>query len=267
VKKISCIVVSYNVKHHLEACLASLKAAQADEVIVVDNASPDGSAMVVKTQFPDVKLIALTQNLGFSAAVNAGANVASGELLLLLNPDAYLDTMSLPAMAQLLEERQEVVAVGFRQIDTHREFQLSFGLWPTVATELLRCVVQRRLDAKQLFLGRMLDRLLRQPQEVGFVAGSSLLVRRSAFDAIGGFDEGFFLYFEDIDFCMRLRVAGGRVFYDPRFTVMHHRGQSANTQSQLARQAYRRSQHYFWRKHGGLITSRLLPVYAKWRGA
>ena len=259
--KISCIIVSFNVSGLLQRCLQSLGHSP-HEIIVVDNASQDDSVRMVQQEFPHVRLVPLACNVGFSAAVNTGARLASGDALLLLNPDTCLQT-SLDTMAQRLVAQPQAVALGFRQVDEHGRFQLAWGLWPTLFTELLRRGVQRALDANKQHIARAIDHA--QPRAVAWVAGSSLLVRREAFEKIGGFDEKFFLYFEDIDFCLRLRHAGGEIIYDPTITVLHHRGQSAQTSLQNSRRAYRDSQKYFWRKHHNRWSAALVGAYADWR--
>jgi hypothetical protein len=262
--RLSVVVVSYGVRDLLERCLSSIGAAA--EVIVVDNASPDGSAAMVRERFGSMRLLELPENRGFAAAVNAGARAAGGDALLLLNPDAELPAGALPQMARALESRPDAWAVGFRQVDGEGRFQLSLGLRPTLATELLRRTVQRRLDRGDRWLAAALDRLLSFPVRVPWVAASALLVRRHAFDRVGGFDERFFLYFEDVDFCLRLRAAGGQIYYDPSVTIVHHRGASGVADRDRVARAYRESQLLFWEKHHGPWARRLVRTYLKVRG-
>lgn len=266
---ISVLIVSYNVAPRLRRCLEALTAAAADlEIIVVDNASPDDSAAMVARDFPGVRLLAWEENHGFSAAINAAARLARGHLLLLLNPDARVDAGALARMPEALASRPGVAAVGFRQLDDNGRFQLSVGPPPSLALEIVRRFVQRRLDAGDERLGHMLDRLLARPRPVPWAAASSLLVRRSAFEAVGGFDERFFLYFEDIDFCLRLRAAGFGVYYDPSIVVSHERGESARSAPEVARRAYRESQLYYWSKHRGTAVRTLVRLYQLlWRPA
>jgi hypothetical protein len=262
--RLTVLIVSYGVRDLLAHCLESLGGHA--ETIVVDNASPDGSADLVRERFPAVRLVALPENRGFSAAVNRGARDATGDALLLLNPDAEVLVGGMERMLSSVLLRPDAWAVGFRQVDEEGRYQLSVGLEPGFATELLRRTVQRRLDRGGRWLGGAIDRLLSRPVRVPWVAGSVLLVRRDAFRRVGGFDERFFLYFEDIDFCLRLRAAGGRVYYDPTVTVLHHRGASAAGARELASRAYRESQLYFWEKHRGPWARRLVHAYLRARG-
>jgi GT2 family glycosyltransferase len=255
--KLSILVVSYNVRELLGRCLASVAE---HEVVVVDNASQDGTADMVRGSFPQVKLVAWGENKGFSAAVNEAARNATGDVFLLLNPDAELPSGATRRMLSALANRPDAVAMGFRQVDGQGHFQLAMGLKPTLLVELGRKLVQNRLDRGDVALGNLLDRVS-NAGPVAWVAGSALLVRRCAFEEIGGFDERFFLYFEDIDFCLRLTQTGGRVYYDPFITVVHHRGQSAKKAQSAASRAYRDSQLYFWEKHRGPWVRRLVQTY------
>ncbi|OGQ84983.1 MAG: hypothetical protein A2289_12555 [Deltaproteobacteria bacterium RIFOXYA12_FULL_58_15] len=256
---ITVVVVSYEVRDLLSRCLGSLAAAH--QVVVVDNASCDGSAEMVRERFPQVELMARNTNGGFSTAVNQAAKRATGEFLLLLNPDATLPLGAIEAMERLLCNRPTVSAAGFRQVDDKGDFQLALGPPPWLSLEIVRQQLQRRLDGGDARLGRLLDRLLSQPRRVPWVAGSCLLVRQRAFFDVGGFDERFFLFFEDIDFCLRLAARGGQVWYDPSITVIHSRGASAQTCSEAAQRAYRDSQLWFWEKHRGRGIRQLIRVY------
>ena len=237
------IIVSFNTCAPLLRCLETIVGTA--PICVVDNASTDGSVAAVRARFPEVGLLALPTNQGFSVAVNAGARALGGDYLLLLNPDTEVPPGGIASMQQVLLRHPHAAAVGFRQVDASGAFQLAAGPYPSFWAEAARRAVQRRLDADHPWMGRLMDRLLSRPRSVAWVAGSSMLVRRAAFDHVGGFDEGFFLYFEDIDFCLRLRAEVGRVYYDPSVTIVHHRGLSAATAPVFARRAYRTSQLRF----------------------
>jgi N-acetylglucosaminyl-diphospho-decaprenol L-rhamnosyltransferase len=261
---VAVVVVSFNVREHLESCLASL--ADAEQVVVVDNNSSDGSPAMVRERFPEVELVAFEDNRGFAAAVNAGVARAHSDYILLLNPDAVLPSGGLEAMCGALAARPSAWAVGFRQVDAVGRFQLAVGPPPSLPLELVRRMVQRSLDGGNEILSALVDRMLSRSISVPWVAGSCLLVTRDAFERVGGFDERFFLYFEDIDFCLRLRRAGGTVWYDPSVTVVHHRGASAASANGLAERAYRDSQLWFWEKHRGRAVRALVHGYQRLRG-
>ncbi len=257
----SVLIVSYGTRERLRRCLASVGGTA--ETIVVDNASPDGSADMVRAEFPWARLVGWAENRGVSAGVNEGARLATGDLLLLLNPDCVVGPGVLERMPAALDALPGAQAVGFRQVDEGGRWQLTVGPPPSLALELVRRAVQRRLDRGDARLGRLLDRVLARPRRVPWVAGSVLLVRRSAFERVGGFDERFFLYFEDIDFCLRVAAEAGPVWYDPSITVTHVRGESARTAPELARRAYRESQLYYWQKHRGSIARAIVGAYQR----
>ncbi len=258
---LSVLIVSYNARDRLRNCLASLT--EAFEVVVVDNASPDESAAMVRDEFPEVRLVAWPKNRGFSAGVNEAARIASGDCLLLLNPDTVVPRGALLALERALAARPKAGALGCRQVDEWGRLQLTIGPRPSFVMELLRRAVQRRLDAGSAWVAAMLDRVLAKPRRVPWVAGSALVVRRREFAAVGGFDEGFFLYFEDIDFCLRLGRLGLMVYYDPSITLTHIRGASAETSPKIARRAYRESQLRYWQKHRGRLALGVVRAYQR----
>lgn len=261
---LSVVVVSYNVRPLLERCLAALHGAA--ELIVVDNGSRDGSVDLVRERFPEAQLVSRPDNPGFSTAVNLGVRQATHDVVLLLNPDTELPVGGLRAMLARFEQRPEAWAMGFRQVDQDGFFQLAVGPPPSLILELGRRVVQRRLDRGDRWMARVVDGLLSVPRQVPWVGGSVMLMRRAAFERVGGWDERFFLYFEDIDYCLRLRRAGGQVIYDPSVTVIHHRGRSAATEQAMAQRAYRESQLLFWEKHRGRGAAALVRLYLQARG-
>ncbi len=262
--KVSVLIASFGVRDLLARCLASV--AEAHEAIVVDNASPDESARMVREQFPAARLVEWNENRGFGTAINEAARQASGDAFLVLNADAEVPAGSFAHVATALGNNAGASAVGFRQTDDRGRWQLTIGPPPSLALDLLRRFVQRRLDRGDEGLARLLDRAFGRSRPVPWVAGSALLVSRAAFERVGGFDERYFLYFEDVDFCLRLRATGGRVVYDPRVTIVHARGASAAQNPASARLAYRLSQRLFWRTHRGAFVGDLVDAYTRLRG-
>lgn len=258
---LTVIIPSFNVRDLLAKCLASIN--ENYETIVVDNASQDGTGPMVREKFPQVDLIELERNLGFSAAVNAGAKKSKAEYLLLLNPDIYFPENVINKMVQCIKQRPKALAMGFRQVDSQGQIQLSVGSKPWLMLELLRRQIQRGLDHRKKFSIWCVEKYLAEPRCVSWVAGSCILVKRQAFETIGGFDEEYFLYFEDIDFCLRLAKLGGEIWYEPNVTLVHHRGASAATEPHLAETAYRQSQLRFWQKHRGPFIQNLVKVYQR----
>jgi len=263
---VSVIIVNYNTGAVLRGALEALEGGEQCEVIVVDNASTDDATQAVRGDHPWVHWIQLGSNLGFGAANNRGAREASGDVLLLLNPDASISSEALELVHAICVDSSDTGAIGFRQVDEEGCWQLSVGLEPSLVSELARKVLQDNLDAGRHRIGQVVDRLLSRPTEVAWVAGSALAIRRSVFERVGGFDERFFLYFEDIDLCLRVRQEVGPVVYDPRVTLTHIRGVSARTAPKRSRVYYRESQVLFWELYGGSgIRGALLRRYAHYR--
>jgi GT2 family glycosyltransferase len=262
--RIAVLIVSYNVRELLARCLTSVR--DADEVIVVDNASADGTLNAIRRDAPWVRLVANETNVGFATAVNQAARLATADVLLLLNPDAELPDGTLDAMRDAMDRRPDAAVIGFRQTDAQGVFQLAVGPRPSFVAELVRMVVQRRLDAGDVRLAQWLDRRLERTRQVPWVSGAALLVRAPSFHAIGGFDESFFLYFEDADFCMRAR-AQGKVYYVPSVRVIHHRGRSRRSNASVAERAYRESQLVYWRRYRGSWSAALIAGYQRLRMA
>ena len=224
---VSIVIVSFNAREHLERCLEAV-AGGAHEVVVVDNASADGSAALVRERFPSVKLVELDENIGFGAANNVGMAAASGDLFLLLNSDAWPVEDAIERLAAFAAERPRAGIVGPRLSNPDRSLQRSVRGWPTpwrLATEYLFLRrLGRRTRALNAFYGAGFDHGSVRAVEV--VKGAVLLVRRVAYEATGGFDPAFFMYGEEMDLCYRVGRAGWEVVFDPGAEFVHVGGVS-----------------------------------------
>jgi len=252
--RVSAVIVSFNTRELLLGCLDALHAhvRAPFETIVVDNASADGSAEAVRARFPAVRLIPSASNLGFSRANNLALREARGEHVLVLNSDCEVRPGAVEAMSAVLEERPDVAVVGPRTVGADGRPQMSFGPRLTPVAEwwqrrLVRGLKEGRTDA----LREVASRTARE-QEPDWVSASCLLARRRVLEAVGGFDESFFLYEEDVDLCLRVRAAGWRVVYTPAAEVVHHLGRSMEQAPGLAHLEYHRSHLRFYRKHNPL---------------
>ncbi len=244
---ISILVVNHDGRDHLHHCLEQL-ASQEDsygEIVVVDNASTDGSAAMVRADFPGCRLLAQGDNVGFGAANNLAAEAAAGDLLLLLNSDAWLDDGALPLLAAALDAdpRLALAAPGLRYPDGRRQFAWApetgvFG----EAAQMLR----NRFESRS-WAHRVPPRWLRPVLGPGWFSAACVLLRRTAFEAVGGFDEHIFMYFEDVDLSRRLRHAGWRLGSVPGAVAYHVKGGSRP--SGRGELEYRRAQLYYYRKH------------------
>ena len=249
--RVSAIVVSYNTRAELLRCLEALTA-QAGvplETIVVDNASTDGTVEAVRAAFPEVQVLANAENLGFARANNIGLRAARGELVLVANSDCELRPGALAALVAILEARPDVAIVGPRTVGTDGAPQVSFGPSLTPLAEWRQGRLVRGVKAGEAEALRRAETLAAQEQEPDWVSASCFLARKAALDAVGGFDESFFLYEEDVDLCVRVRAAGGRILYTPVAEVVHHLGRSMDRAPALARLEYHRSHLRFYAKH------------------
>ncbi|MCK5689352.1 glycosyltransferase family 2 protein [Myxococcota bacterium] len=261
---ISVLIVSYRSLATLRPAFHSLT--HFKDIVVVDNASDDDSVEMIRREFPHITLIANSTNRGFGAAMNQAAAAAQGDYLLLLNPDARLQEGALERLEALGQEWGDDTVLGFRQINAEGQFQLTVGPPPSLILEYGRKFLQRGFDLPVSYIRDGFESFLKTPRTVPWVGGSAILISRAAFETLGGFDERFFLYFEDIDLCLRARKAGYHVVFEPRETVIHEGGRSAANNQGLAERAYRDSQLYFWHKHRGYFTRHIVGFYLRLRG-
>jgi len=253
-KRLSIIILNWNTRALLRECLHSLhrEAMTDNEIIVVDNASTDGSPQMVQDSFPQVKLLTNTHNLGFTIANNQGMKIAQGRYILLLNSDTLASRAALDALVQFMDNHPDVGACSPRLLRPDGTPQpYAFGKDPTPGYLFAR-------GFNQIILRRHLHNWgIDKPLAVDWVSGACLMVRREVIEQVGGLDENIFMYFEDNDWCLRIRKAGWKVFYVPQAEITHIGGQSLN-QNPKARQAYYQSLAYFYDKHYGVIAKVLL---------
>ena len=266
---LSVIVVSWNVRDLLRRCLQSILAAvdgsappRTLEILVVDNASADGSAAMVQAEFPTVRLIANDRNRGFTAANNQGLAASQGRYLLLLNPDAELMDSALAEMVGCMETHPEAGVLGPQLLYPDGSVQSSRRRFPTLATALVESTVVQEWWRDNRVLRRcyMLDTppAPGEPQPVDWLVGACLLVRRAAYEQVGGLDEGFFMYSEELDWCRRIKGAGWQVLYLPTARVIHHEGKSSEQVVPARHIHFQSSKVRYFRKHHGRLTAELL---------
>ena len=265
--RLSIVVVTYNSVGQIDACLASLARAlppSDTETIVVDNASTDGTAEAVRLRWPAARVIEAGANVGFARANNIGIRGASAPLVLLLNPDTEAAPGAIARLIDALGRRPDAAVAGPRLVDGNGHAELSFGAMIGPLAELRQKLLVRGSDRGLPIISGYVDRLTRKAREVDWVSGACLLVRRSDAEAAGLFDERYFLYAEDVDFCAAIRSRGRKVLFVPDAEVMHLRGRSRISRLAEAEAAYRRSQLAFYEKHHpGWVP--LLRVYLKLR--
>ena len=265
---VSVIIVSYNVRDLLAECLASVRAelarwGQPGEILVIDNASTDGSAELPVLDEPDVRTIRNAANVGFARAVNQALALARGESVLLLNPDARLLPGSLPRLVEYLAAHPEVAVVGPRLLNADGSIQSSRRRFPTLLTGFIESTRLERYFARSRHMRRYYAADLPddRPVEVDWLVGACLLIRRAAIESVGGLDERFFMYFEEVDWCLRLRRAGWRIVSNPAAQVIHHDGRSA-VQDLARRQIhFDTSKRAYYRKHFGPGAALALRIF------
>jgi GT2 family glycosyltransferase len=253
--RVDAVVVSYNSRHTLRAAVAPLAALDGVAVTVVDNASPDRSLEAIADL--DVRAIESGRNAGFGFGCNLGAAAGEAPHLLFINPDARIEGADLQRLVAVLEAEPGVGIVGpqLREEDgalipSMRRSQRPASVWATAL--FLHRVLRRARWANEIVQD---SAAYERPASPEWLSGACLLVRRSAFAQVGGFDEGFFLYCEDMDLCARVRAAGHAVRYEPGAVARHEGGHSAPRATLFAVLAT--SRRRFARKHGGRAASAL----------
>lgn len=259
---LSIIIVSYNVKDLLRTCLSSIRedSLPDKEVIVVDNVSTDGSPDMVKTEFPEVRLIANSENLGFGRANNAGYNVSAGRNVLFLNPDTVVRDDALGTMTRYLDEHDDVGAVSCKLLNGDLTLQRSCRHFPGIFTTLVNYTgLSDRYPASPVFGRNQMSYWdYDDVREVDVVSGACIMIGRSLIEQIGLFDERFFMYSEEVDLCRRIRKAGKKIVFIPHAEIIHWYGKSSETlddevvMNKLIYRHYFDSRYYYFRKHYSL---------------
>jgi GT2 family glycosyltransferase len=241
---LSVIIVNWNTRAELRACLKSLRVSGA-ELIVVDNASADESAQMVRETFPEVVLIANSENRGYAAANNQGIARSRGEFLMLLNPDTELPPEAPGQLVDFLRAHPKAGAVAPRLVHPDGRVQESVRGWPTPGALFTEATGVRLPGDPYRVAVAELTEPVRVPQPMT----SCLVVRRSALEQVGNLDERFPIFFNDVDFCFRLWEAGWEVWYLPAVRVLHHGGASTRqVRPKMIRESHR-SLCDFYAKH------------------
>lgn len=250
---ITVVIINYNTREHLRSCLATIPQAAADDVIVVDNASSDGSVAMIEAEYPWVTVLANTKNPGYGAAANQAIAICTSPYVLLLNSDTRLEPGAFQALRSYFDMHPSVAVVGPRIVNLDGTLQVSCFPAPTPWNTFFR---ETRLSNLLRYVPFLRDRYLPtwshlQPRTVPWVLGAALALRCEAFQAVGGFDESFFMYFEEVDLCHRLRAAGWQIQFAPVTRVIHIGGASTmHHRADMVVQLYA-SLHHFYERHFG----------------
>ncbi len=252
--EVSIVIVSYNSRRHLPRCIDSLREHTQGvnyEIIVVDNASRDGSAAFVSESYPSVRVVARKTNGGYAAGINEGVRASLGRFIFVINPDTHIYADVASTLAASLRDRPDAGVVAPRLLDNDGTLQLSCRAFPGYTTALFnrysfftRVLPSNRFSRDYL----MSDFDHASPRDVDWVSGAAIMFPRAVFDAVGGWDTGFFMFNEDVDFCRRVTDAGYRIVYQPEATVYHAIGVSKNPNVRLIVERHTSMWRYY-RKH------------------
>ncbi len=232
IMKLSIIIVSWNVREYLLNCLRSVQENRPRvkfEIILVDNASSDGTIEAVKKTFPAATVIANKENRGFAAANNQGLAVAKGQYILFLNPDTIVHLQSLNKLIQFMDDNDDVGICGPKLLNEDRTIQPSVRRFPSFRAALYQRTIFKHLRFFRADYRRykMHDFGGDRRMDVDQVSGAALMTRRSVIDDLGTMDERFFMYYEEVDFCYRVKESGRRIMFVPHATITHLGGRSS----------------------------------------
>lgn len=254
--KVSIIIVSWNVRELLKKCLESIYRHRADldiEIIVIDNNSGDDTVDMIKQNFPEIKVIGNHNNLGFGAANNQGIKQSTGDYILLLNPDTEIRNNALRKTLDFIKTNDRAGIVGCKHLNPDLTLQPSVRRFPKplaiflILTKLAKIFPTWPPIYKYLYK----DFNYKQSQVVDQVNGSFMLIKKELLQEIGGFDENFFIWFEEVDLCRRAKKVLWEVWYFAQAEIIHHGGQSFKQQLTFKKQKlFFKSALYYFQKHG-----------------
>lgn len=264
--KLSVCIVSWNTRLHLRRALESVFAREGEtnfEVIVVDNASNDGSPEMVRRDFPAVHVIANHCNRGFAAANNEALREARGHYCLLLNSDTSVHPRAFAEVVRFMDAHAEAGAVGLRVLNLDGSLQYSCRRFPRLITGLFRKVPLGRLlpDNRWNREYLMSDWGHETVREVDWVSGAAMCMRQEALAQVGLLDEGYYMYCEDVDWCYRARRAGWSIYYLPQAVVTHAIGRSTDQRPlRMAAEFHRSMQRFYWKHYARGVPLPLRPL-------
>jgi len=253
---LSVIIVSWNVRELLRRALTSCQASWGDrpglELIVVDNVSTDGTVEMLRKDFPTVTVVANEENRGFTGGNNDGLDRARGTYLLLLNPDTEVLDDALPRLVAYLEQHPDVGMVGPQLRNADGSVQSSRRRFPTLPVLFCESTwLQGLLPRRVLARYYVADRSPETAHPVDWITGAAMLTRHAVVDEVGGMDEAFFMYSEELDWCRRIRAAGWGIHYVPEAQIIHHEGKSSEQVVPARHIYFQSSKVHYARKYQG----------------
>jgi GT2 family glycosyltransferase len=262
---VSIVIVNWNGARWLPGCLDALgrQTRPADEIVVVDNGSTDGSRALVEARYPGVRLVPLGRNTGFAAGNNLGLARARGRAFLLLNPDTEVEDRAIGTLLGALEADPALGVVGPALRYPDGSPQESRRRAPGPLTPFLESTLIQQYWPTNRILDQyyVADRPGDRRQDVDWLTGACLLARRRAVERAGGLDESFFMYSEELEWCLRLRAAGWRIAYEPAATVVHHEGASSSQAVPRRHIDFNASKVLFYRRRYGRLFGETLRAF------
>jgi len=225
---VDVLIITYNSKEFIEACIDSLLSSEGTDIriTVVDNASTDGTVEVIEQKYPSVEVVRNVENIGYARAVNKGVKNVKGDFFIIANADVVFHFDAASQMIAYLTTHSDVGVVGVQQVFPDGRWQRSYGdmlgIWSS--TKNLAGITSFHNWIRRLTWPRSIDKF---PKEVGYIDGAVMAIRKTAYNFVGGFDESFFFYGEETDFCFRLRKSGWKVVFLPLSHIIHIRGGSS----------------------------------------
>lgn len=268
---VSILIVNYNTRNILNHCIESIYQYTSDikfEIIVVDNASADGSSEMIKAEYPEVILIESKENLGFGRANNLGAKYAAGTYLFLLNSDTILLENSIRILFDFFESANDpnLAVIGCKLLDINRRPHISYGNFPSITQELFEYGLSKFF--RKYYLTKLSPSVSddgNQIKEVDFIMGADLFFKRQIYDQINGFDEDFFLYYEETEICFRLKKKRYRVLWVPLTSIIHYIGASGN-QTKVFNywilEQLHKSKYLYFKKCHGILAAILIKYFS-----
>lgn len=262
---VSFVIVSWNAKEYLRTCLQSIAvscAAMSHEIIVVDNASSDGSPEMMATEFPEIQLVRNADNKGFAAANNQGTEIAEGRYLALVNSDVEMFPQTLQRLVAFMDAHPDVGMLGPKVLNADSTIQPSCRTFPSLRSWLFRALALDTTFPRSRFFGShfMTDWSRDEVRDVDVLSGCFWLIRRRAYEEVGGLDTRFFMYSEDVDLCLRYRAAGWRVTFCPEGEIVHYGGGSSGNAPVRFWIEMQRANLQYWKKHHGFVSTLCLYI-------
>jgi GT2 family glycosyltransferase len=262
---LSIIIVSWNVRELLRDCLDSIDAAKGDlsfEVIVVDSDSNDGSPELVANEFPWVRLRRCEKNVGFPAGNNLGIEMASGRFLLFLNPDTRIIGDAMQRMIGYLDHEVRAGVVGPTLLNPDGSLQSSRRRFPSLVTAFVESTWLERYAPRHVLRHYYAEDLPpAESVEVDWLVGACMMVRGEAIAQVGGMDEAYFMYSEELDWCRRMKDAGWRIAHLPDAKVIHHTGKSSEQAVTARHINFQRAKLRYFQKYHGRPVAALLRLF------